>query len=212
MTNAPETGQPSMPAAPIPKEEVLNRLTVVFRERGYEGASLSELSRATGLVKASLYHYFPGGKAEMAEAVLARANQWLEETALAPLSGPGTPKDRLEAMGEALRTFYAGGRAACLLGLLSQGEVRDRFQAHVRAAMRRWAGAVASVLEEAGFPVDLAQARGEDAVIQIQGALVVARGLDDLAPFTRTLENLPARLLAPEGHLSDANHEQGGRQ
>jgi TetR/AcrR family transcriptional regulator, lmrAB and yxaGH operons repressor len=198
-----------MPAALIPKEEVLNRLTAVFRERGYEGASLSELSRATGLVKASLYHYFPGGKAEMAEAVLARANQWLGETALSPLSGPGSPRDRLEAMVDALRSFYAGGSEACLLGLLSQGEARDRFQAHVRTAMRQWADAVSSVLKEAGLSADVAQARGEDAVIRIQGALVVARGLDDLTPFARTLDNLPAQLLAPEGHLSNATQSGG---
>ena len=37
-----------MPAALIPKEEVLARLLEVFREHGYEGASLAVLSEATG--------------------------------------------------------------------------------------------------------------------------------------------------------------------
>ena len=186
-----------MPAALIPKEEVLDRLTRVFREVGYEGATLSRLAQATGLVKASLYHYFPGGKGDMAGAVLARANAWLEERALAPLAGPGTPEERLRAMSRTLDEFYAGGRDGCLLGLLSQGDARDLFQTHVRAALQRWASAIATVLEEAGLDPDLARDRGEDAVIQIQGALVVARGLGTTAPFSRTLSDLPARLLAP---------------
>ncbi|MEP1982729.1 MAG: helix-turn-helix domain-containing protein, partial [Maribacter dokdonensis] len=50
--------------------EILTGLTKVFRSRGYEGASLKELSEATGLKKASLYHRFPNGKQEMADAVL----------------------------------------------------------------------------------------------------------------------------------------------
>ncbi|TGQ06111.1 helix-turn-helix domain-containing protein, partial [Mesorhizobium sp. M00.F.Ca.ET.217.01.1.1] len=40
----------------------------VFREHGYEGASLALIGAATGLGKGSLYHFFPGGKEEMARA------------------------------------------------------------------------------------------------------------------------------------------------
>ena len=50
-----------MSAALMTKEEVLDRLLDTFRDKGYEGASLSELSAAAGLTRASLYHYFPGG-------------------------------------------------------------------------------------------------------------------------------------------------------
>jgi AcrR family transcriptional regulator len=42
-------------------------LLKLFRQFGYDGVTLSKISQATGLGKASLYHYFPGGKAEMAE-------------------------------------------------------------------------------------------------------------------------------------------------
>jgi TetR/AcrR family transcriptional regulator, lmrAB and yxaGH operons repressor len=185
-----------MPAALATKEEVLDSLTRVFREVGYDAATLSRLSQATGLVKASLYHHFPGGKEDMAAAVLIRANTWLEERVLTPLSGPGTPIERLEAMAAALTTYYAGGRDGCLLGLLSHGEARGLFEAHVRAALQRWSAAIAAVLEDAGLPQHLARERGEDAVIQVQGALVVARGLGDLAPFSRTVLELPKRLVA----------------
>lgn len=194
-----------MPAALLSREEVLDRLTRVFRDLGYEAATLSRLSEATGLVRASLYHYFPGGKEDMAKAVLARASAWVEEHVLAPLASPGSPAERLTAMAAALDHFYAGGRDGCLLGLLSQGDARDLFQAQIRAAIERWADAIAELIEEAGLPEDVARQRGEDAVIQIQGALVVSRGLGTTAPFSRTVSELPTRLLAPASAHRPAN-------
>jgi AcrR family transcriptional regulator len=38
--------------------EILNHATDVFCEKGYEGASMRDLSRATGMSLAGLYHYF----------------------------------------------------------------------------------------------------------------------------------------------------------
>lgn len=60
-----------MPAALDEKEkaQIVGRLFIVFRDHGYEGASLADLSRATKLGKSSLYHHFPRGKEQMAEAV-----------------------------------------------------------------------------------------------------------------------------------------------
>src|SRR5687768_4803588 len=104
-----------MGAPLIPREEVLNRLTRVFRESGY-AASLSQLSEATGLQRASLYHYFPGGKAEMAAAVIERSNRILEEQIIRPLLACGDPLTRLRAMARSLDRYFAGGTESCLLG------------------------------------------------------------------------------------------------
>src|SRR6266516_1221354 len=38
--------------------EILEHAIEVFYERGYEGASMRDLSRATGMSLAGLYHYF----------------------------------------------------------------------------------------------------------------------------------------------------------
>ena len=38
--------------------EILDHATAVFYERGYEGASMRDLSRASGMSLAGLYHYF----------------------------------------------------------------------------------------------------------------------------------------------------------
>ena len=82
--------------------EIIAALTQVFRDRGYAGASLSLLSAATGLKKASLYYHFPGGKQEMAEVVLDEVAAWFADRIFTPLRGEGLLESRLEAMRSAL--------------------------------------------------------------------------------------------------------------
>lgn len=174
------------------------RLLPVFQKHGYDGASLAALSQATGLGKSSLYHYFPGGKADMARAVIDRVEQWLEEHAIAPLTGPGAPERRLERMLKALEGFYGGGRNACVLGTMVIGGARQMFQAQLSAAFGRWIEALAELAVETGLPRSTARLRAQDAVIRIEGALIVAGGLGDLAPFQRTLRRIPDDLLQRE--------------
>ena len=67
------------------KEEAIIKLVPAFRQYGYEGATLSLLSQASGLGKASLYHYFPGGKSEMAAVVSEYALDLFEKMVLKTL-------------------------------------------------------------------------------------------------------------------------------
>jgi AcrR family transcriptional regulator len=179
----------------ISRNEVVDRLTRTFRKHGYDGASLARLSADTGLGRSSLYHHFPGGKADMARAVMEQAERWLEECVLDVLRGAGTPRQRLDAMLAALNKFYAAGRSSCLLGVMTVGDGKDEVSEHVRSSLRRWIEALRELLAEGGLPAAAAEIAAEDAVMRIQGAIVLARGLDDPAPFVRLMERLPGELL-----------------
>lgn len=170
---------------------------LVLRRRGYDGASLTELARATGLGKSSLYHYFPQGKDDMVREVLDRLEQQLRESLFTPLSGSGAPRRRLEAMVDTLDAFYRGGREACVLANLVLGATRRRFHKQLGRIFGEWVDAIAGALVDAGLPSALARTRAEDAVIRIEGALVLAGALDDVAVFGRAIRQLPAELLAP---------------
>jgi AcrR family transcriptional regulator len=185
-----------MPAALLPRDEVVARIQDVFRDRGFDGASLAEISNATGLGKSSLYHYFPGGKDEMAVAVLERIDTWMKAHALAALQGSGTPKARLRAMLHVLDEFYVGGRNACVLGNLVIGGSRVKFQDYLVSAFAGWIAALRDLAVEAGIRGPEAQQRAEDAVVRIEGALIVAGGLADPTPFKRTLRRIERDLLA----------------
>lgn len=178
---------------------LLKKLSDVFREVGYEGASLALLSSATGLKKASLYHRFPGGKEQAAREVLVCAEIWLTDHVLTPLAADGPPAARVRAMVRSLDAFYSGGRQACLLNILSSpGPDRGPFAALIEHAFTAWIAALAAVLVDAGFDRDRARSRAERVVALVQGSLVLSRGLATTRPFETCLANLEHELLASE--------------
>jgi len=182
----------------IEDAELLDRLMDVFRSHGYEGASLSLLSEATGIGRASLYHRFPGGKPEMAEAVLEHAGEILDAHVLTPLGRPGDPVDRIRAIARGLEDFYAAGRRSCLLDTLSFGCESEGIESRVATLTRRWVNALARVSRDAGLPASIASARAEDAIARIQGALVLARATGRTGPFERAIDALPRLLTEGE--------------
>ena len=188
-----------MPAALMSREEVVERLMKVVRQHGYDGASLAELSKATGLGRSSLYHYFPDGKDDMVRAVLDQLEQGLRTLIFEPLRGPGRPRRRLEQMLDAVDAYYRGGREACVLGNLVLGTSRTRFQARLRSIFAQWTDAVAAALVDAGVSRAEAQALAEDAVVRMEGALIVAGGTRDPAVFGRTLKRIGADIVTATG-------------
>lgn len=189
-----------MPAPLLSKDEVLDRLMNAFRDMGYEGASLSQLSSATGLMKSSLYHYFPGGKEDMAEQVLAHLDRQMVTSVYQPLQSARTPAKKLGGMLDAIDAFYEGGRKACLLERLCTSADRARFRRPLRRAFAAWMEAVESICLEAGLSKGLAHARAEDFVIRVEGALIVCAGTGDYDVFARTIKDLRTSVLAPSRH------------
>ena len=186
-----------MPAALLTRDETTDRLLTVFRRNGFDGTSLADLSKATGLGRSSLYHHFPGGKDEMATAVLDRVDAWLQVEVIGPLRADGAPANRLRRALTALDSFYAGGRERCILGSFVIGSSNGLFHDRLNATFSRLIDALAEVARDNGGSGKLARRRAEQAVIQMQGALVLAAALNDPRPFRSTLKELPAKLLTP---------------
>ena len=167
----------------------------VFREYGFDGASLAVIGERTGLGKGSLYHFFPGGKEEMAAAVLKEIDEWFEAEVYRPLREAIDPRAAIDGMIGAVDAYFRSGRRICLVGAFALDNVRDRFATAVKGYFTEWRAALASALERAGSPPDQARALSEETVIAIQGALVLARALDEPSVFSRALETSQARLI-----------------
>ncbi|WOJ90503.1 TetR/AcrR family transcriptional regulator [Methylocapsa polymorpha] len=187
------TGAPSPPRS---REEIILRLFDLFRRAGYEGVSIGEISHATGLGKSSLYHHFPGGKADMAAAVVAFAKAWMEARILAPLRAAIPLADRVDLMLAAISELYDGGAAPCLVAsmLLSRG--RDPIDADVGALICDWIDALARALRHSGISPNEAVERATSAIITIEGALIVARAAERLDIFGDAIDRARRTLIA----------------
>ena len=185
-----------MPARKVEEDDLLRSLTRVFQDHGFEGASLTRIRDATGLEKPSLYHRFPRGKEQMAEAVLANAGKTFGEHVLQPLFQPGPPAARVKETGKRIAAFYQNGERSCLLDTLSLPDGGAKVRSAARTAYESWRDAFAKIARESGATPKTAAKRAEQAIIRIEGALVVARVSGDRKPFLEVIHQLPDLLLA----------------
>ena len=185
-----------MPAPLLTRPEMLARLMDLFREKGFDGAAVSDISDSTGLGKSSLYHHFPDGKEQMALQVLAHLDDQLEQALFEPLRSPDTPKKKLNRMLDAIDTFYDGGTKACLLERLCASADASRFRRPLSRVFKAWIDAVEALGVESGLPRRVARDRAEDLVVRIEGALVVAAGTGDTNVFGRAIRDLRETVLA----------------
>lgn len=177
---------------------LLMQLAAVFRDHGFEGASMARISAATGLGKGSLYNAFPGGKDEMAAKVLAMIDDWFEAEVFTPLRATDTPAvAAVGAMLDACQGYFWSGGRICLLGAFALSDTRDRFAAAISGYFLRWRQTLTAALIRLPLPEDQAAALSEEMLSRIQGGLVLARSLNDPACFVRELDRLRARLAAP---------------
>jgi AcrR family transcriptional regulator len=183
-----------MPAALDAKEkaEIVDRLFVVFRDRGYEGSSLAELSKATGLGKSSLYHHFPNGKEQMAEAVLDRGKAFIQ-TAIAEVAGSPAPlKVRIRKIVASFEQLYAGGRNLCLLGRLAVSDISSAGHGIASEIFAMWTDAVAGLARDSGMSQTRSRHFAEDWIAQVQGSLILYAASGDCGPFERAMNHLSA--------------------
>jgi TetR/AcrR family transcriptional regulator, lmrAB and yxaGH operons repressor len=181
-----------MPAPLASKDEIIDRLFTVFRDHGFEGASLSDLSRATGLGKSSLYHHFPNGKVQMAEAVLERATAVIDHD-IVDVARPGTPlKARVHKVVATLERMYAGGRTACVLGQLAGSNPGAEVRQGLRIAFDHWIGAIESLARESGMSPERAHHFACDWIAWVQGALTLQAATGETASFERAMDALVA--------------------
>jgi AcrR family transcriptional regulator len=127
-------------------EAVLQAAVEVFNERGYDGASMDDLSRRLGIAKSGIYHHV-SGKEELLRMALDRALDGLSEVAARGRDLDAPAIDKLEALvrGAALLLQARLPYVTLLLRVRGNTEVE-------RAALdkrRSFDALVASLVEEA---------------------------------------------------------------
>ncbi|WP_010516937.1 TetR/AcrR family transcriptional regulator [Croceivirga radicis] len=178
-------------------KEMLEGLTKVFREKGYEGASLTDLAQATGLNKASLYHRFPKGKQGMAEAVLSNVHDWVQGNVFSILQDTTLPPDRRLKDGlNQISILYSGGEETCIFRALSMQVGLDLFAEQINDGMQLWLTNFTKVGLAFNFEKDVAYQHALQTLVAIQGGLVLARIMNDSNIFKQSLQNIENRYLS----------------
>jgi TetR/AcrR family transcriptional repressor of lmrAB and yxaGH operons len=168
----------------------------LFRTYGFEGVSLKMLSNETGLEKASLYYRYPAGKDQIVTTVAESVAAWFESNIFELLDGAGTPRARIFLVAKRLEEFYSNGSKASILDVLSIQSGPEELRIVLRKMTQAWIDAFTKIVIESGLDGVDARSRAEEALIRIEGSLILARTLGSGAAFAHTLKLLPD-LLSP---------------
>ncbi len=123
--------------------------------------------------------------------MLAEIDGWFTENIYKKLE-TGDPALAIGKMWTEVERYFRSGRRVCLVGAFALDATRDRFAATIHDYFKRWISALANCLIRAGVEPARAAAKAEEAVLGIQGALVLARALNDEAVFRRSIQRLCA--------------------
>lgn len=171
--------------------KLLEGLMSVLRNKGYDGASLNDLASASGLQKASLYHRYPGGKKDIALAVLDFVGEWMGRNIVEVLSNESAlPSERLELALKNITLIYDSGQSSCIMRALSMDSGLELFAEELKEGMDKWLNSFTKLGVDFGLDEKEAQAQAMRVLVQIQGSLVVSKALQTTEPFEKTIEEV----------------------
>ena len=79
------------------RAEICRTAAQIFRERGYDATSVSDIAPALGITKAGLYHYFDSKEALLFE-ITAYGLDRVRDDVIAPVRGMRDPEERLREL------------------------------------------------------------------------------------------------------------------
>ena len=183
------------------RERMIRSAAVLFRERGVEGTSLSDVLEHSGAPRGSIYHHFPGGKAQLAEEATRYAGEFIAAGLAAALAS-----DEPVA---AIRDFTAAWRgvlrdsdldAGCpILAAALEGDRSPGARDAAAAAFERWQELIAEAFEDQGLSGERARSLATLAIAAIEGGVVLARAQRSIEPLEQVADELEA--LAAEALL-----------
>jgi TetR/AcrR family transcriptional regulator, transcriptional repressor for nem operon len=178
--------------------EALDRAVRVFWEHGFEGASYSELTTATGLNKSSLYNAF-GDKQALYIKCLERFSETVGAPEMAILDRPDFA-DAIAGCFEAMVRRMNDGTSprGCLMAMaaLELGGTDGAIGMIIRANLQQWATALRARCDRAARDGELPPDTDTEALAAL--FLAVMRGLPAL---NRGLGDLSASALAVKALL-----------
>ncbi|GAC1323510.1 MAG: TetR/AcrR family transcriptional regulator [Mycobacteriales bacterium] len=152
----PATPAPTARREPYDVDSLLAVAVAVFNERGYDGTSMEDLARATGITKSSIYHHVEGKEA-LLRLALERAVGALFAVLEEPPAAQGRAINRLEHVVRRVATVLLAELPYVTLLLRVRGNTTtERWALDQRRSFdRRVAELVALAAEEGDVRADV---------------------------------------------------------
>ncbi|MEU3597515.1 TetR/AcrR family transcriptional regulator [Streptomyces sp. NPDC006798] len=151
---ASSPGATGEPEAPGTRERIIRAASLLMQRQGYDATAIKQISQEAAATLGSVYHFFPGGKQELAVAAVRRGDEEFAEILGEMLDAEDDPAAAIVALTTSLAeglaaSDWADGCPVTATALGTAGRLPDIREA-ADAAFERWQGLVAAKLRAAG--------------------------------------------------------------
>jgi AcrR family transcriptional regulator len=169
------------------RERLLRSGERLFRQQGYAGTGLKQLAKEADAPWSSMYHFFPGGKEELATAVLRFAAEHYAAMIAKAFERFADPADAVAAMfkGEARILTESKFRNGCPVAgvTLDVASTVEALRAPCSTAFELWVATIARGLARGGLAEKDALALASYVLSTLEGAIVLSRAAKSTAPL-----------------------------
>jgi TetR/AcrR family transcriptional repressor of lmrAB and yxaGH operons len=191
-----------MPAPPKHRGAIVRAAATLFRRNGYAATGINEIAEVAGAPKGSLYHYFPAGKDQIAEAAVRFAGKGVVVTLEKLAQEHRTAAAMMQAYCRLLAGWMAksGFRDGCPISttLLESAPQSNEIAIAGREAFASWREVIARALLRDGFSRLEARRLSTLAVSALEGSLILARVEGSAEPIKDIAKSLAAVLRKDE--------------
>lgn len=159
------------------RAKLIRAAAALFREHGYNGTGVAEVLNRAGVTKGSLYHHFPGGKADLAVASAHWAGAWLTKQVNESFARTDTMATGIEALCDAIAELFdrTTWTACPINSTLLDGATNEPFQAAAGEIFENWRAVFGKHAMRYGADHHTAQVQADKLLFMLEGAWIVAR-------------------------------------
>ena len=169
------------------KDRIIVATNELFRRHGYNGTSLSQISKASGATIGSIYHFFPGGKEALAVAVVETSGavyRQLFESIAAEASDTASAFEDM-FVGAAQVLEESDFIDPCPIGTVAReaANTSEPLRVAAEGAFGSWIETARDLLTEAGVSETEAEELAAMFVATIEGTFVLSRAQRQTGPL-----------------------------
>jgi len=165
-----------MPVQKVTKEEILIRSSDIFRTKGYHNTSMQDLAQNCGLLKGSLYHYFPSKEMLMKDLLVWFYNYLQEKVFPIANDISLSPEERMEKLLKKMGRLLLEKEGGCLVGntTLETVGIIPEFHEVLKNIMDGWTRALQQIFMT-GKEEPTAYRMAQQTIMEFEGAVMFSK-------------------------------------
>lgn len=171
------------------KRKIIEILLPILINKGYSEMTISCISKAIGMQKSSIYHFFPGGKSQIGLEIILFVDDLLSQELFHCLRrGYKNPVTILHKALDILCEFYKQGNHSCVINIISTIDHEPKIKKACNNLLQKLITIFTTILMKFNLNHEEAQQKSIEIITLIQGSLIISHATNQNSFFLKQIQ------------------------